>query len=132
MEKDGVSVISVLVVDDEPEILEATCFSMKMTGYEVHGAANGVEAVQRIQQHGPKVILMDYKLPDMTGLGLIQTAKAESPDSICIVISGLVAGVDEVEGACRRAGASAFLHKPLQISEVKKAIEEALNGRKKD
>ncbi|MCB8808790.1 response regulator, partial [Escherichia coli] len=62
---------TVLVVDDEPQILRALQINLHAHGYTVHTAANGADALASAAAHRPDVVVLDLGLPDMDGLELI-------------------------------------------------------------
>ena len=117
---------SILLVDDEPEVLETTKWAFEMNGYQVFTAKSGEEGLQCIQTHHPHVLLIDYKLPKMSGIELLKEARALDPTGAVIIITGLTHQSEEIEAECKQLGAFAFLRKPLQIDAVLQAVKEAL------
>jgi DNA-binding response OmpR family regulator len=115
-----------LIVDDEPEILETTQWAFESAGYEVQGAASGEEALKKMEAFPPHLLLIDYKLPGMSGVDLLKAAKVKCPSASAIMITGLTHQTEEIEMACREAGAAGFLQKPLQMSTVLDVVKEAL------
>ncbi len=115
-----------LIVDDEPEILEGTRWAFEVAGFEVYTAASGEEALPRTRSLKPDVLLIDYKLPGLTGLDVLREAKREDPKAVAIMITGLTHEVDDVEAASREFGAAGFLHKPLQIQTVLEIVREKI------
>lgn len=117
---------SLLIVDDEPEILEGTRWAFERAGFEVHTAASGEEALPQARECRPDVLLIDYKLPLMNGLELLRAVRAWIPDAVAIMITGLTHEADNVEAVSREFGVAGFLHKPLTIPEVIKLVKEIL------
>jgi DNA-binding NtrC family response regulator len=79
---------TILVVDDEVEVRELLNQILTRAGYQVHQVKDGAtlkEAFERIQ---PDVVLLDYKLPDATGLDLLPLIKKEWPESEVIMLTG--------------------------------------------
>lgn len=120
---------SILLVDDEPEVLETTKWAFELNGYQVFTAANGEEALQCVQTSHPHVLLIDYKLPKMSGIELLKAARAIDPTVGVIIITGLTHQSEEIEAECKHVGAFAFLRKPLQIDAVLQTVKEALAHR---
>lgn len=116
-----------LIIDDEPEILETTRWAFETAGYEVHTAADGREALEKMKQVHPELLLIDYKLPQMTGVELLRAAKALDPGITVVMITGLTHQSDEIESECRESGAAGFLQKPLQMDKVLSVVKEALH-----
>ena len=120
---------SLLIVDDEPEIRGTTKWAFEMAGFDVHAAASGEEALHQVKLLRPNVLLIDYKLPRMSGLELLKAVKQEDPQAVAFLITGLTHESDELEEESRRLGAVGFLHKPLQLEQVLKLVKERMGGR---
>ena len=115
---------TVLIVDDEPEILDTTKWAFEMAGFKVHTAASAEEALPQAESFRPEVLLIDYKLPQMNGLELLSKVRSWIPDAIAIMITGLTHQSEDLEEESRRLGAIGFLHKPLQLEVVLKLVRE--------
>lgn len=118
----------VLIVDDEPEILESTKWAFELAGFEVHTASTGEEALPQSRTVKPEVLLIDYKLPRMSGLDVLREVKAENPAAVAILITGLTHEVQGIEALSREFGAAGFLHKPLQIQTVLEIVRNNIRG----
>jgi CheY-like chemotaxis protein len=79
---------SVLVVDDESELLYILSVRLVSAGYTVYGAANGVEALEQMEKHPVDVVLTDYHMPKMDGLELLSNSRVKWPGIPVIVVSG--------------------------------------------
>jgi DNA-binding NtrC family response regulator len=113
------------VVDDEVEVRELLNQILQRAGYQVHQVKDGAtlkEAFDRIQ---PDVVLLDYKLPDATGLDLLPLIKKEWPESEVIMLTGHATYDVAVEATKR--GAFHFQEKPFEqeglLNLVKRALE---------
>ncbi len=120
---------SILLVDDEPEILETTKWAFELNGYQVFTATNGADALRCVQTSHPHVLLIDYKLPKMSGVEFLKAAREIDPDVAAIVITGLTHQSEAIEAESKQLGAFAFLRKPLQMEEVLQTVKEALAHR---
>ncbi|HXD00136.1 MAG TPA: sigma-54 dependent transcriptional regulator [Verrucomicrobiae bacterium] len=116
---------TILVVDDEVEVRELLNQILSRAGYQVHQVKDGAtlkEAFDRIQ---PDVVLLDYKLPDATGLDLLPLIKKEWPESEVIMLTGHATYDVAVEATKR--GAFHFQEKPFEqeglLNLVKRALE---------
>lgn len=116
-----------LIVDDEPDILEGTRWAFERAGFEVHTAASGEEALPQSRALRPEVLLIDYKLPRMSGLDVLKEVKLEDPDAVAFMITGLTHEAENVEAVSREFGAAGFLHKPLPIQEVVRIVKESMS-----
>jgi two-component system KDP operon response regulator KdpE len=105
----------VLLVDDEPQIVQALIMNLRARRYEVHAAGSGAAALRMAEQHPPDVVLLDLGLPDMDGVEVIHGLRAHSSAPI-IVLSGRIGGSDKV-GALD-AGADDYVTKPFGMDEL--------------
>lgn len=115
---------SVLIIDDEPEILDTTRWAFELAGYEVHTAASGEEALPQARQVRPQVMLIDYKLPRMNGLELLRAVRTWIPNVVAIMITGLTHQTERLEEESRRLGAVGFLHKPLEMGKLIEMVRQ--------
>jgi CheY-like chemotaxis protein len=105
----------VLVVDDDPDILEAICDILEAEGYRVARARHGEEALARVDEQRPDVILLDLMMPVMDGVAFAQALRLRPAfrDVPIVVISA--------DGNPQRAaavGASGYLAKPFDIEAL--------------
>ncbi|MET7029849.1 response regulator transcription factor [Sediminicola luteus] len=115
--------IRILLVDDEPDILEIVGYNLSAEGYEVFTAKNGVEAVAKAKKKQPHLIIMDVMMPEMDGIeacGIIRNTKGLEN----IIITFLTArGEDYSQVAGFDAGADDYITKPIKpkvlVSKVK-------------
>lgn len=105
---------TVLVVDDEPQILRALQINLHAHGYTVHTATNGTEALASAAAHRPDVVVLDLGLPDMDGLDVIAGLRGWTAVPI-IVLSARHASEEKV--AALDAGADDYVTKPFGLDE---------------
>ncbi len=119
----------VLVVDDEPSIRALLTVLLQKQGHEVDAVSEGEAAVKSVASRRYGVILLDVRMPDMSGLEVFLRIKeiAESIASRVIFITGDVMA-DETRGLLAKTGAPAIA-KPFQADELLAAIEKILKGR---
>ncbi len=106
---------TVLVVDDEPQIVRALRINLRVRQYEVHSAATGTEALQQASRHPPDLVILDLGLPDLDGVEVIQGLRGWTKAPI-IVLSGRADAVDKVEAL--DAGADDYVTKPFSMEEL--------------
>ncbi len=115
----------ILIAEDEPDIRELVTFTLRFSGYEVVAAANGEEAVQLAARELPDLILMDVRMPRLTGYDACRLIKAD-PDLRDIPVVFLSAKGQESEiQAGLNAGAEEYLLKPFaphQLTDRVRAI----------
>lgn len=115
----------VLVVDDEPTIVDMLVELLERDGrFEVQTAATGFDAGLRTKEFQPDIIVLDYKLPDIDGNGVIRSIRSDPSvsDVKIIIVSGVVSRED-VESLLE-CGADDFMQKPFNIEHLVKRITE--------
>ncbi len=113
-----------LIIDDEPGIVEEIKSFFEEEGYEVHTADTAKMGIELIEKLKPALVLLDMKLPDMSGLAVLKMCKASYPWIKVIVNTGYVDQhlIDEAE----RLGRDAFLTKPFDLTRLKDEIDQLL------
>ena len=114
---------SILVADDEPNILKLITFFLKSIGYTVYNASNGLEALNFFNQNPDKVdlIMSDMIMPELSGLELCRTLQGKCP----VVIVSAMSDADNQEQV-RAAGAVDFIAKPYDLNQIKTKLPEIL------
>ncbi len=120
MSKQGASI---LVVDDEKEIVRALQRGLAAHGYTVLIASSGAEAIRAVRRHRPDLLLLDLMLPGMSGLEVCRLVRAES-DIPIIILSVKDAEFDKVEAL--DLGADDYVPKPFGMDEVLARVRVAL------
>jgi len=119
---------SVLIVDDEPSILQTLSGLLADEGFEVSTAANGYEALKIIDAESPDLVLLDIWMPGIDGIETLTEIKKENPTIQVIIITGH--GTIETAVNATKLGAYDLIEKPLSIDKVIVAINNALNFRR--
>lgn len=114
----------VLIVDDEPIVREAIKDWLVDAGYEVAIAESGEEALEIIARRDFGVMVVDLRLPGMTGLKVLKEVKAIKPSIKSIVITAYPTPATAAEA--ERLGAVNYLVKPVAPDELENLIKEAL------
>lgn len=117
---------TLLVIDDEAGILEEVKLFFEEEGHQVYTADSGADGLALIRQFHPDVLLIDVKLPDISGLKVLAAAKEISPQSRTIVITGYVdqSLIDEAE----QLGRDSFLQKPFTLETLKNEVDRLLGN----
>ncbi len=116
----------ILIVDDEPNIIVSLEFLMQQAGYQVHVARTGEEAVEKIGQIVPDLVLLDVMLPDLDGFEICQWVR-EHPEWDPIRIVMLTAKGRDVDVAKGLAvGADAYITKPFSTRKLVAEVERIL------
>jgi two-component system alkaline phosphatase synthesis response regulator PhoP len=115
--------IKILLVDDEPDILEIVGYNLTSEGYHIITADNGVEAVKKAKKEKPQLIILDVMMPEMDGIEACEQIR-KLPDLKDTIITFLTArGEDYSQLAGFDAGADDYITKPIKpkvlVSKVK-------------
>ena len=119
---------SILIVDDEPSILQTLGGLLADEGFQVTTAANGYEALKIIDTESPDLVLLDIWMPGIDGIETLKEIKKENPTIQVIIITGH--GTIETAVNATKLGAYDLIEKPLSIDKVIVAINNALNFRR--
>lgn len=114
----------VLIIDDEDNIRSGLMLSLKSEGFDVQGAASGVEALDKINLFLPDLIVSDIKMPGLNGLELLEQVKIKHPNIPVIMLTGH-AGLDDAVTAMK-LGAYDFLTKPVHLDKLILLIQRAI------
>jgi DNA-binding NtrC family response regulator len=117
----------ILVVDDEDNARRAIVTILGEEGYEVSEAANGADALARIPEFSPAVVLSDVRMPQMDGLTLLKKARELGSDATFVMMTAFASVETAVEAM--RAGADNYLVKPLDADAVLVILTKALEKR---
>ena len=119
---------SVLIVDDEKGIRFAFAKALEHDGYEVFEAETGANALTLAGENQVDVILLDLRLPDMSGLDILKKLKEEGCQSIIIMMSAF--GDVSLAVEAMQLGADNFRTKPFNVLEMKSCIKASVENRK--
>jgi len=117
-------VTNILVTDDEPAALKTLSAALEEMGYRVTTAVKGQEALALIRKQPFNIVIADIKLPDISGLKILETARELNPETAVIMITGH-ASIETAVGAINE-GAYAYILKPVAMSELETTINNAL------
>lgn len=120
----------ILVVDDEDVARNNLQYFFARQGYSVQSAANGKEALARIEQSSFfDAVITDLKMDQMDGLMLLENINKISPETNVIVVTGYATVSSAVDAL--RKGATHYLSKPVQLDDLKKNVQEILEQKKR-
>ncbi|MFI5373038.1 MAG: sigma-54-dependent transcriptional regulator [Candidatus Rokuibacteriota bacterium] len=121
------SAARILIVDDEPDMLENCSRILSRQGYACLTAENGRAALAILERERPDLLLTDIKMPEMDGMALLQRAHEVDPALPVIMITGF-ASIESAVAAVRE-GAFDYLPKSFSVDQLRVAVERALRHR---
>jgi len=118
---------TILIVDDEKDILELLKYNLEKEGYKVLTASNGTEALSAAHQH-PQLIVLDVMMPEMDGWEVCKTLrnKLETADIPVIFLTAKDSDIDEVVGL--ELGADDYITKPVKVRTFLARVKRTLRG----
>jgi DNA-binding NtrC family response regulator len=111
---------SILIIDDDAGTRALLTTALKRDGYETVTAENGAEAVRRLVELKPCVILLDFEMPVMDGHDFREVQKRVAPDVPIICLTGAA----DADRTARRVGASSVHQKPLDVDALRSAVAD--------
>jgi DNA-binding NtrC family response regulator len=119
--------IRVLVVDDEETVRNLLKRTLEEAGYDVVTAANGEEALHEVSQQEPEAVLLDIKMPGLSGIDVLAKITTDWSD-ICVM---MVTAVGDTQTAVEamKLGAYDYITKPFKPNDVVRKVQEAINKR---
>jgi two-component system response regulator AtoC len=116
-----------MVIDDDPGVRDYMEALVSRQGYRVYAAADGEQALARLDDVRPDLVTLDVVLPGMDGLETLRRIKQRMPEVPVVMLSGHGQARNIVEAM--RLGASDFLRKPFEVEELELAFQKALEKR---
>jgi DNA-binding NtrC family response regulator len=113
----------VLIVEDDAPARKGMADLLSLWGYEVTTASDGAEALERVAEESPAVVVSDLVMPGMDGLALLEALRAELPASTVIVLTGH--GTIETAVAAMKEGAYDYLTKPVDVRRLRALVAKA-------
>ena len=119
---------TVLIADDEPNILISLEFLLKREGYDVKLARDGQEAIDAIVAHRPDLVLLDVRMPRKTGFDVCQEVRAMESvkDTRILMLTAKGRDTDVAKGLA--LGANAYMTKPFSTKELVDKVRGLLEG----
>jgi CheY-like chemotaxis protein len=121
---------TVLVIDDNPMVLQALVFLLEDHGFKVLTATDGVQGLHIYRTHRPDVVMTDIIMPEKEGVALTRELRTEFPDAKIVAMSGGGRmGNSDYVAIARSLGADAGLYKPFDDEEVISTLRSLLRPR---
>jgi two-component system, NtrC family, response regulator AtoC len=114
----------IMIVEDDAGLRDILAQFLTRLGYQVVAARGGSDALARIDEELPDLILSDISMPDLDGLLLLDEVMTRYPDTVVIMMTAFISIDSAIEAM--RCGAEDYLSKPLQLGDMQMRIERAL------
>jgi two-component system, OmpR family, alkaline phosphatase synthesis response regulator PhoP len=116
---------TILVVDDEKDIVDLLSYNLSKEGFAVISARNGKEALEKVKQK-PDLIILDVMMPEMNGLQVIQELKKEKSTSTIPILMLTAKGSETDEIVGLEVGADDYIVKPVKIGKIVARVHATL------
>jgi len=120
---------TILLVDDEQDILEFLTYNLEKEGFKIVTANDGIEALEKAKTHAPALVLLDLMMPRMDGIETCQLIREEKRLNNTIVVFLTSRSEDYSQVACLEAGADDFIKKPIRprvlVAKIKSLLRRA-------
>lgn len=114
----------IMVVDDMPDVREFLRDFLEEEGYAVEAFGNATDALERLDEFRPGVILLDILLPGLSGLTALEQLRATNPEVGVIMVTGI--GDDAIARQTLAQGAFDYIAKPIDLDYLKRSLETFL------
>jgi len=122
----GLENFKILLVDDEPDILEIISYTLKSDGYHVYTAENGAEAIELAKKIKPHLVILDVMMPEMDGIEACEVIRNDSEIGNTLIAFLSARGEDYSHVAGFNAGADDYITKPIKPKLLKSKIKSLL------
>jgi DNA-binding response OmpR family regulator len=121
--------LAVLLVEDEPHIVESLSFLLTRAGFQVRTEADGEAALNRALEDQPAVVVLDVMLPGLDGFEVLRRLRADPRGRGLPVLMLTAKGQARDREAAREAGADLFITKPFSNAELVAAVSRLAGGK---
>jgi CheY-like chemotaxis protein len=115
----------ILVIDDDAGVRRFIVECLEMLGYQVSQAASGQEGLASLDSDTPDLLIVDYAMPGMNGVEVVQMARERAPTLPIILATGYA----DMEAVDKLIGLGGLLRKPFRIDDLQAAVRDALQAR---
>jgi two-component system response regulator (stage 0 sporulation protein F) len=119
--------IRILIVDDAGPVVVLCVNVLQALGYAVKGASRGETAMEMIRKESFDLMVLDYKMPGMSGFEVFEQARHLHPNMAVVLVTGH--GTPDIMNEANRLGFSAILLKPFTSDELRATVEKVLADR---
>lgn len=119
---------TILIVDDEKDLVDLMAVMLEVQGFTVIKAFSGEEALAKLREKKPDIVLLDVMMPEMSGYEVCQKIKNEDQYKMIPVIFVTAKAQLEDQKKGREAGADGFITKPYEYSQLLQEIQKFVHG----
>ncbi len=112
----------VLLIEDEPNIIEAISFILSRDGWDVKTHSNGHDAMEAVRGRQPDLVILDVMLPGRSGFDILQDIRSDAEFASVPVLMLTARGQEKDREMAERSGASRYMTKPFSNAEVLDAV----------
>lgn len=117
---------AILIVDNEPDVLDVFCTMLRRLPYPVIGAAGGPQALEILKTETPRLLILDLAMPEVSGLDIVHLIRQDKRfDQTKVIILSAVPQIMEAHDAKM---ADLVMTKPVTLREFEKAIKDVIEG----
>ncbi len=116
----------ILIVEDEPNIVDALIFLLMREGYDVSSESDGANAITRITGDAPELVILDVMLPGRSGFDILQDLRATGSKTPVLMLTAKGQAKDKQRAA--EVGASKFMVKPFSNADIIASVAALLDG----
>lgn len=115
----------ILIVEDEPNIIESLTFLLERAGFAVESEQNGAEAMARIDTYRPELVILDVMLPNRSGFDILRDIEVSGTGPKVLMLTAK--GQARDRQTAEEIGVTRFMTKPFANSEIVSAVREMLS-----
>lgn len=119
---------TLLIVDDEENIIKSINRVLRDDGYRIVGARNGEEGLSRLRQYEVDLVISDQKMPGMSGMEFLKRVRVNYPEILCIMLTAY-GDIDTALAAINEVGIYKFILKPWDPIDLRITIKRAFEAR---
>lgn len=117
----------ILVIDDEAAICDLVEEFLSIQGYRVVSATNGQDGLSLFMEEKPDMVLLDIRMPGLSGFEVLNEMKRRKPDAFVVILSAF--GDAETIERALSLGAARYIEKPMELEELHRVVADFEKGR---
>ena len=118
----------VLLIEDEPNIIEAISFILSRDGWTVHIHEDGATAMDKVRATPPDMIILDVMLPGRSGFDILRDLRADAATAALPVMMLTARGQTKDRELAERLGANRYMTKPFSNTEIRELVRDMIGG----